>query len=126
MRSLDYRTPEQQTRPNPFFFALSSCGIGLAGNALGMLAASSLRHVAPGSTIRPMGLAALLFLIAAGTAAPGVTLAIVGIIRGIRARRRVLVFMTALLGTLLSLTPLITSRWVWDRIEARNGLVMEP
>ena len=126
MPLLDYHAPKQYARRNCTFFALSSCAVGLAGNALGMLAASTLRHVPPGSSIRPMGLAALLFLIAAVTAALGITLVAVALGGSTRVKRRALFHLIVVLGALLSLSPIVSSRWVWNRIELRNRLMMEP
>ena len=104
-------------------FAFVTCAVGLAGNVLGMLAASTLRHVPPGTPIRPMGLAALLFFIALGTAGVGLIVAIAALMG---ARRRVLVWIVTAVGICLSLVPLFTSMLVWNWIVARRGLIMEP
>jgi predicted permease len=103
--------------------AILTCVVGLGGNVVGMLAASTLRSVPVGTPIRPMGLAAFLFLVALTTAGIGITVAVIAIANG---RRRRLVWAVAALGIVLSLMPLFTSRLVWDHIVAQRGLIEEP
>jgi len=50
-------------------------------------------------------------------------LAIIGIVRG---RRRAVVWMVAVASIGLWLSPFFTSKWVWDWIVAKNGLIEEP
>ena len=120
---LDYQHPKRTSSVPSLACAFVACAVGLTGNVLGMLAASSLRHVPPGTFIRPMGLAALLFFIALGTAGVGLPLAILALVSG---RRRMLIWLVAVVGIALSLMPLFTSRMVWDWIVARRGLIEEP
>jgi hypothetical protein len=103
--------------------AIITCIVGLGGNIVGMLAASTLLSVPPGSPIRPMGLAAFLFLVALATAGMGITLALIAIANG---WRRKLIWIVAGLGVVLSLMPLFSSRLVWDQIVAHRGLLEEP
>jgi hypothetical protein len=123
MQPLEYRAPGQPKRDLAFPCVFASLATGLCGNVIGMLAASTLRQIPPGSSVRPMSLAATLCLIALATAAIGIPLAIVGLVR---ARRRALLWVAGIIGALLCLAPAPTSRWVWDRIETRNRLTMEP
>jgi hypothetical protein len=123
MQPLGYRAADPRKRDFAFPFVLGGLATGVSGNVIGMLAASTLRHVPPGSSIRPMTLAAVLSLIAFATATIGIPLVIIGLVH---ARRRAVVWLIGMVGALVSLAPLPASRWVWDQIEARNRFIMEP
>lgn len=103
-------------------FAIASNCVGLGGNVWGALAAWSIHAIPPGSSIHPLRLEMLLFLLAVLTAAAGVGLALAALFRG---RGRIGIVLLACLGMHLSLIPYLVSNAVLDHLVTKHGLVME-
>lgn len=97
--------------------------VGVGGNALSLWAAWSLWSVPPGSSIRPMGQAALIGLASLGSAAVGVPLAVTGWVRSVNRLRS---SPAVLIILLLCLSPWYAGTRLWKYIETTHGLIMEP
>ena len=103
-------------------FAIASNCVGLGGNVWSALAAWSIHAVPQGSSIHPLRLEMLLFLLAVVTALTGVGLALAALFRG---RGRIGIVLLACLGMHLSLIPYLVSNAVLDHVVTKHGLVME-
>jgi hypothetical protein len=121
MEPLEYGRSQPGRERAPVILGAVSCGIGLAGHALAVFAASRLWYAPTGVSIRPMGLSFMIVLIAFGTFCLGSTCAGAAIWCGWRRPR---VWLLAVLGLGLCLTPLTSSMFVWHWIVAQKGLII--
>ena len=121
MATLEYGKQSRWQPRIPMLLAGTALLIGLAGNALAIWAASSLRYAPTGMTIRPMGVSAVIVLAALATFVLGLPWAILAICRG---WRRPGIWIAALLAVVLCVTPLTAGKLVWNRIVAQRGLII--
>jgi len=106
-----------------WIFAWAAVAVGLLGNLLASgLVVASLWDIPRGTPIRPMLLAAWMFFVAAGAAGVAIVLTVLALVMS---RRRKMMWLVAVIGLLISPTPLPVSWKILDWIVARHGLVLE-
>jgi hypothetical protein len=97
--------------------------IGLAGNGFAFYLAYQLNSVPPGSSIRPMGLAAYIMLTSGGVFIFGLFLCVLCIgLSGGRWR----ICLLGLLAIIVCSTPWYVSKAEIDHVIAKNNLTLEP
>jgi hypothetical protein len=122
MITLEYQTTKSPFRL-PLFLGVVACIVGLTGNLAGMLVSAYVLWPIPGgSPIRPMDLAAFIFLLSFVTGIVGVPFGAAGIALG---RNRSRFWLIAAFGIFFSVLPLFTSGLVEGLIIDMHGLILE-
>ena len=120
---VDYASPIP-VRPTTFRRLAAALLTAIAGSALAVvLTVRELWWIPRGTSIRPLGLVGLLFLVALATFGCVTTLVVLGLIQ---ARRDWRAWLLGVVALAVSITPLPDARATYDWIEARHGLVSEP
>jgi hypothetical protein len=114
--------PRDATRWSAAAFIVAALAAELIGTAISAWGAASLRFIPPGSSVRPMGAAAIMF-IGWLVGAAGIPLAIGAMFRS---SGKPLAIVAAVVLLLLSVMPWFVGHAVWDHFETARGLIMEP